>query len=275
MYFTPAVAATILAFATGVFAVPAGAPPINAKNSTAPTTTASTATGSMPTKATSTSTPQATGLTLTQQLFIADDAAARFALLPKDEAFKFDFIKNTPEGVQKNGGLVTANRKTMPALVTSGGSLALGRVKPCTMNTLHVHPRGAELQYVTKGKLTTQMVPENAVQKDGKPRVINNVLTAGQAQVFYQGSVHTQANFECEEAEFVAFFTNEEAGAGSIAQEFFAADDKIIAGTLGDNGKISAADIPAIREKIPASFLAQLTECVAKCKKSNSTSKPY
>lgn len=241
MYFTPAIAASILAFAAGVL----GAPTFESRQA--------------PTAAAPAFTPS-----LTQQLFLADTAADRINLL-KDTDFRFDFTKDVPEAVQKNGGLVTANRKTFPALVSTGGSFALGKVKPCTMNTLHVHPRGAELQYVIKGRLHTEMIPENAVQVAGKPRVIRNTLQAGQGQVFYQGSVHTQANFECEEAEFMAFFTTEDAGAGSIAQEFFAANNEIVAGTLG-SAEIPATKVDAIRNGIPASFAAQLSECVAKCK---------
>jgi oxalate decarboxylase/phosphoglucose isomerase-like protein (cupin superfamily) len=250
MQFTPAIAATILAFAAGVIAVPAGMPSA-AKRQTAA--------------------PAGVTLTLTQQLFLADNAEDRFNLLKKDTDFVFNFAEKFEQGktpdLSKTGGLATANRKTFPALVTSGGSMALSRVNKCSMNTLHVHPRGAEIQYVTKGTLKTQMIPENAVKgPDGKPRVITNTVSAGSAQVFYQGSVHTQANLGCETAEFVAFFTTEEAGAGSIAQEFFAADGDIVEGTLGPNG-LSATDVPSVRDKIPASFAAELLKCVEECKK--------
>jgi len=49
---------------------------------------------------------------------IKSRATDRYALLPKDSDFVFDFSKGGP----------FANRKTFPALVGSGGALAVGQM---------------------------------------------------------------------------------------------------------------------------------------------------
>ncbi|KAK3318665.1 RmlC-like cupin domain-containing protein [Apodospora peruviana] len=233
MQFTSAIALVVLAYTSSVQAAPAPA-------------------------------PAASGLSLTQQLSIADTAVDRFALLPDNKQFVFDF--NTKQNNPGKGGeLVAANRKTFPALVGSGAGMAVGRVNPCGMNTLHVHPRAAELQIVVKGRLVTEMVPENGVNDaNGKRRVITNTVEAFQMTPFYQGSVHTQFNPDCEDAVFIAAFPSEDFGAGQIADETFAFSDDVIAATFGQT--IAGADIDKVRKGIPASIANGVDECLKKCK---------
>jgi hypothetical protein len=64
---------------------------------------------------------------LTAQLRLADTAADRFALLPNDKDFVFDF-NTKQENPGKGGELIAANRKTFPALVGTGSGMAFGRV---------------------------------------------------------------------------------------------------------------------------------------------------
>ncbi|KAM0431945.1 hypothetical protein ACHAPT_005200 [Fusarium lateritium] len=203
------------------------------------------------------------GLSLTAQLQLADTAADRFSLIPEDKDFIFDFNKEQPNP-GKGGQLIAANRKTFPALVGTGAGMALGRVNACGMNTLHVHPRSAELQIVTAGRLITEMVPENGVlDKDGKRRVIRTELTANMMTPFYQGSVHTQFNPDCEPATFVAAFAAEDFGTGQIADETFALSDDVIAATFGQT--IAGEDIDRVRDAIPASIALGVEECLKKC----------
>ncbi|KAF4459321.1 hypothetical protein FALBO_13923 [Fusarium albosuccineum] len=203
------------------------------------------------------------GLSLTAQLQLADTAADRFTLLPNDEDFVFDFNQEQ-KNPGKGGQLVAANRKTFPALVGTGSGMALGRVDPCGMNTLHVHPRSAELQIVTSGRLITEMVPENGVMdKDGNRRVIRTELKANMMTPFYQGSVHTQFNPDCEPATFVASFAAEDFGTGQIADETFALSDDVIAATFGQS--IAGEDIDRVRKAIPMSIALGVDECLAKC----------
>ncbi|CAJ0549618.1 Ff.00g032310.m01.CDS01 [Fusarium sp. VM40] len=200
---------------------------------------------------------------LTAQLRLADTAADRFALLPNNDDFVFDFNKKQ-EGAGKGGMLIAANRKTFPALVGTGSGMAFGTVDPCGMNTLHVHPRSAELQIVTSGRLITEMVPENGVlDKDGKRRVIRTELTANMMTPFYQGSVHTQYNPECKPATFIATFASEDFGTGQVADETFALSDDVIAATFGQS--IAGEDIDKVRAAIPKSIALGVEKCLLDC----------
>jgi oxalate decarboxylase/phosphoglucose isomerase-like protein (cupin superfamily) len=132
------------------------------------------------------------------------------------------------------------------------------------MNTLHVHPRSAELQLVTSGRLITEMVPENGVNDaEGNRRVIRTELGPNMLTPFYIGSVHTQYNPDCEPATFVAAFPSEDFGAGQVAQEVFAVSDNIIAATFGQS--IAGEDIDKVRGAIPASIALGVEECLTKC----------
>ncbi|RGP79442.1 hypothetical protein FLONG3_2403 [Fusarium longipes] len=200
---------------------------------------------------------------LTTQLRMADSAADRFDLLPNDDDFVFDF-NDKQDSPGKGGELIAANRKSFPALVGTGSGMAFGRVAACGMNTLHVHPRSAELQVVTSGRLITEMVPENGVlDKDGKRRVIRTELKANMMTPFYQGSVHTQYNPDCEPATFIASFAAEDFGTGQIADEVVALSDDVIAATFGQS--IAGEDIDKVRAAIPKSIALGVEECLKKC----------
>lgn len=242
MQFTSAIALAILAYSNAATASPVSS------NTRAATPVQARAEG---------------GLSLTAQLRLADTAADRFALLPKNEDFRFDF--NTPQANPGRGGeIIAANRKTFPALVGTGAGMAVGRLKACGMNTLHVHPRGSELQIVVQGRIVTEMVPENGVNNaDGTPRVIGNVLEPFQMTPFYQGSVHTQFNPDCEDAVFVAAFPSEDFGTGQVANETFALSDDVISATFG--GIIEGEDIDLVRNAIPKNVALGVDECLAKC----------
>ncbi|KAH7124220.1 RmlC-like cupin domain-containing protein [Dactylonectria macrodidyma] len=201
-------------------------------------------------------------LSLTAQLQLADTAVDRFALLGDDE-FVFDFNKEQ-ENPGAGGQIIAANRKAFPALVGTGAGMAFGRVDPCGMNTLHVHPRSAELQIVTSGRLITEMVPENGVNDaDGKRRVIRTELTANMMTPFYQGSVHTQFNPDCDPATFIAAFAAEDFGVGQVQDETFALSDDVIAATFGQS--IAGEDIDRVRQAIPKSIALGVDECLQKC----------
>jgi Cupin len=132
------------------------------------------------------------------------------------------------------------------------------------MNTLHVHPRSAELQVVVSGRLITEMVPENGVlNKDGKRRVVRTELGPFMMTPFYQGSVHTQFNPDCTPAIFVASFASEDFGAGQIADETFAFTDDVINAAFGQ--VFQGKDIDMIRGAIPASIAKGVEQCLQTC----------
>ncbi|KAF5984753.1 spherulin 1A precursor [Fusarium bulbicola] len=198
-------------------------------------------------------------LSLTAQLRLADTQAA-----PNDDLdFVFDFNKKQ-DNPGKGGELIAANRANFPALVGTGAGMAFGRIDPCGMNTLHVHPRSAELQVVTSGRLITEMVPENGVlDKDGKRRVIRTELTANMMTPFYQGSIHTQFNPDCEPATFIATFATEDFGTGQIADELVSLSDDVIAATFGQS--IAGEDIDKVRQAVPKSIALGVDKCLETC----------
>jgi hypothetical protein len=214
--------------------------------------------------------------TLTQQLFVADTAAARFDLLPEDTDFVFDFNNSTLKGVGGLGGdLAVANRHFFPALVGTGSGMAVGFLGPGGFNTPHVHPRATELQIVISGTVKTEMVPENGVL-DGKHgrRVISNTLSAFMMQPFYQGSIHTQFNPSCSEnATFVASFNSEDFGVGQVPDELFAMSDDVLSAAFGQ--AIDAADLDKFRAAIPVSIAKGVEACLATCDKNSPYGSSY
>ncbi|KAJ2896655.1 Spherulin-1A 1 [Zalerion maritima] len=263
MQFTSAIIAAILAYTT------AAAP---ASNSQQPATTMATYT----TAAAPSATAEAAGaspydLSLTQKLFLADTAADRFSLLPENSDFVFNFPVDGP-GPGEGGNLVAANRASFPALVSTGSGMALGRIGGCGINTFHVHPRAAELQVVVRGRIVTEMIPENGVLVPDPEdpsrmirRVIRTELGLYDMTPFYQGSAHAQFNPGCDDAVFVAGFNSEDFGAGQIADELFAFDEELVAATLGE--MVDGRDVEGIRDTLPVSIVRGVEECLAKCNK--------
>ncbi len=251
--------------ASAILATVAVAAPTNPDNSS---TTSSVVPPPAATTA-SASPPAPTGPSLTQQLFLADTAADRYPLLPKDDQFKFNFANPALKGKGGKGGdLIAANRKTFPALVGSGSGMAVGFLGACGFNTPHVHPRATELQIVTQGKLQVEMVPENGVfnvagdAKSGR-RVIKNTVNTFEMTPFYQGSVHTQFNPDCTDAVFVASFNSEDFGAGQVLDEVVQFSPNVVTAAFGE--AINGADVDKFKTAIPASIAQGVEECLKKC----------
>lgn len=80
---------------------------------------------------------------------------------------------------------------------------------------------------------------------------------------FYQGSIHTQFNPDCEPAVFVASFANEDFGTLQTFDGSFAMDDDIIAAAFGQS--IAGKDIERVRDAIPTSIALGVEECLQKC----------
>ncbi|PMD49205.1 RmlC-like cupin [Hyaloscypha bicolor E] len=256
MLFTQVIAAAILASLS--LAAPTSS---SGKNTT---TTSTTSIASPP----ATPAPSSSTLSLTQQLFLADTAADRIALLPEDSQFVFDFGNPALKGKGGKGGdLIAANRKTFPALVGTGSGMAVGFLGPCGFNTPHVHPRGTELQIVTSGRLVTEMLPENGVfnnnaAADGR-RLITNTVTTNQMTPFYQGSVHAQFNPDCTPATFVASFNSEDFGAGQVADELFAMSADVVSAAFGQ--AVDGADVAKFKGAIPATIAKGVEMCLKQC----------
>ncbi|KAF5676807.1 spherulin 1b precursor [Fusarium heterosporum] len=196
-------------------------------------------------------------VSLTTKLRLADSYIDRYKLLPEDKDFFFDFNDT-------DGGIATS--QSFPALTGTGISLAMAQLPGCSMIMIHAHPRASELFSVISGRIYTEAIPESRVlDSEGKPRVIKNELTAGQATIFYQGTLHYQVNSECEPASALAAFSDEDAGVLGIAPALFSADKDALLRTFGE--AIDGEDIDKVRGAIPVGVTIKVEECLAKCGK--------
>ncbi|KAJ6440209.1 Alpha-glucosidase 2 [Purpureocillium lavendulum] len=194
-------------------------------------------------------------LSLTTKLRLADTAAERYSLLPNDKDFTFSFNESKA---------LFANRQSFPALVGTGGSMAIADFPPCSIGFLHLHPRAAELFTVVSGRVVTEMVPEaGVVDSSGKQRVIRTDLGPREMTFFPMGSFHTQVNPECEPAMAVASFPSEDSGASAVVGQTFALSNDIIESAFGQS--IKGEDIDRIRKALPQSMVTRVEECLTKC----------
>ncbi|ETS82355.1 hypothetical protein PFICI_04231 [Pestalotiopsis fici W106-1] len=218
-------------------------------------------------QATPTANPLAAlGLSKTAQVFLSDSRAdAINNVLTSNDDFKFSFVDKKKGGPGEGGEVVPANRKTFPALTNSGVGAAVAFLDACGFNTPHVHPRATELAVVVQGSVVTSMFPENGVNlTDGTRREIMTTLNQFDATVFYQGSVHSQFNPNCEPAVFVAAFNSEDFGTGQVAQELFAGSDEELTAAIFGN-QISGADVDKLRGQISENVARGVEECLTKC----------
>ncbi|KAL5041654.1 hypothetical protein BDW71DRAFT_201225 [Aspergillus fruticulosus] len=190
-------------------------------------------------------TKRASDLRLTAQLKLADTAIDRYALLPDDSDFVFDF--NTAE-------TPIATSQNFYPLVGTGISFNMGSLPACSISFVHLHPRATELLTLTFGHVLTEMIPETGViDSSGNPGVIKTDLHAGQMTIFPAGSFHTQVNPDCEAAIFTAAFYT------------FEFRDDIIAASFGQ--VIAGEDIEKVRDAIPTSLAIAVEGCLGKCGK--------
>ncbi|RBA12856.1 cupin [Fusarium proliferatum] len=195
---------------------------------------------------------------LTQQLMAADLSANRFDSLTKDEQFVFDFYK--PLNSDDKKSIVPANRRSFPALVSTGSGMAVGRIGPCGLNLPHVHPRSSELQIVTQGRLMTETVFENG-------RLVRNELGPYQMTPFYQGLLHAQFNPDCTDAMFVSSFPSEDFGTISVVDSTGLFSDSVIEATFGQS--VTRENIDNLRQRLSPGVVIGVQECLKRCKVGN------
>ncbi|KAL4883589.1 RmlC-like cupin domain-containing protein [Aspergillus karnatakaensis] len=195
-------------------------------------------------------------LSLTAQLRLADTATERYALLPDDKDFVFDFY-NTDNPIA-----TTAN---FPPLVGTGISFNVGQLPACSMSFVHLHPRATELFNLVSGHVLSEMIPESVFDTEGNQRVIKTELNPGQLTIFPAGSFHTQINPDCEPANFTAAFTSDEFSVSMVARQVFSFTDDVISATFGQT--IAGEDIEKVRDAIPTTLAIKVEECLSKCGK--------
>ncbi|PYI16604.1 putative spherulin [Aspergillus japonicus CBS 114.51] len=198
-------------------------------------------------------------LPLTAQLKLANTATERYALLPNDSDFIYDFTAST----NNETALPIASSQNWPALVGVGLSFSISQLPACTMSFLHLHPRATELFAVTSGRIQSYMVPETGVtDAQGNQRVVSTELTAGTVTVYPAGSFHTQVNPDCEAANFSAAFNSEEFAVGLVSARLFALPDEVVSRALGGVG---VDEVQRIRGLVPDEAALVVGECVKKC----------
>jgi hypothetical protein len=225
-----------------------------------------------PTGTESAGTPAATdapsplaGLSKTAQILLADTRADAInnVLTDDREDFVFDFGLRRADNARPGGEIVAANRKTFPALTNQGIGMAVGFIGPCGFNTPHIHNRATELLIVTQGRIISEMVIENGIQRDGSPRNIRNEITEYQMTPFFQGAIHSQFNPTCDDVIFVAPQSNEDFGVSQVANNLFGLDDATLRATFTDF--IDGADLESFRDQISVNVALGVEECLATC----------
>ncbi|KXJ92409.1 RmlC-like cupin domain-containing protein [Microdochium bolleyi] len=221
--------------------------------------------------ATATTSPAApaapTGLSKTAQILLADTRVDGINNVLKDNKdFVFDFSagRQTTPTTGKGGQIVTANRKTFPALTGQNIGMAVGFIGPCGFNTPHIHNRATELLIVTKGRVMSEMVIENGVNDAaGKPRNVANEIREFQMTPFFQGSIHSQFNPDCEDAVFIAPQSSDDFGVSQVASNFLALDGETVRATF-DNF-FDGAHIDEFKGKVSKNVALGVEACLKKC----------
>ena len=206
---------------------------------------------------------------LLNQLELAATTVDRYTILKNKSPryFKFDFNPAANPDVTVGGNKGAggqgdlATRKKFPALIGLNVAAAVGFLKPCGMNTPHVHPRATEILTISQGtNIKTGFILENGLASQ-----ISNTLSQYQGAVFPMGSIHYEFNDNCEPAVFIAGFNSGDPGLSSIAQNFFGLDPNILEADLGFPSQIDAGNIARFAVTIPPSFALGTRECLDRC----------
>ncbi|KAI9835491.1 MAG: hypothetical protein M1837_003775 [Sclerophora amabilis] len=195
--------------------------------------------------------PQLIGLLKT-----APTALDRFALLPEDGDWLFDFTKQDKYTFSP-GGVVNANAATFPATIGNGLTMAMLNLGPCSMLPPHFHPRASNYVVSVSGTTDTYMIMENGA------RTVKTTLTAGQMTIFPQASIHTMMNTGCENAQLVSALSTDDSGTQNIANALFGLPSDLVGAVLGDD-----VDVNATQKVIPPVGTGSNKgpeECLARC----------
>ncbi len=177
----------------------------------------------------------------------------RQKLKPKD--FVYDRLNKTPTlGEGGQGYFMTLD--TFPALKGMGVSASTFDMLPCGIILPHIHPRGNEIFYSLKGGFLTGFLEENG------GRYIENNITVGQAVVFPQGLVHFVQNLGCQNATFLAMYSDEDAGGLTISTRLFdITNQQVLTSTFNQAESV----INSIRSTIRSTPAAGVGECRKRC----------
>ncbi|KAL9568469.1 hypothetical protein ACKAV7_007402 [Fusarium commune] len=145
------------------------------------------------------------------------------------------FAAAAPQGKTSEHPSAMANSQTFPALTGSGVSLASAQIPGCSMIMLPTHPRASEIFAVMSGRVYTEAVPEGGVlDAEGKPRVIRNEISAGQATIFYQGTKHTRSTLTASPPVLSLHFPLRDGGFAGVAPGLFSIKAEAVIRLLGE-----------------------------------------
>ena len=221
--------------------------------------------------------PAADNTELIEKLLTAPSSIRRFQRLLTNKGEKlldaeelkpltvFDFNNAKPNAGAKGGATKSASIETFPILTGLGISTTVGFIKPCGMNSPHVHPRATEFLTVVEGKMSFGYILENGLVKPGNKAEISGTLNKFQGTVFPMGSIHYQINEDCVPATFVASLNGEDPGTSTIAPNFFGLNKNVVSATLGFPESLNGKDIESFRADIPANIALSIDECLKKC----------
>ena len=129
------------------------------------------------------------------------------------------------------------------------------------MNTPHTHNRATEFLTIVKGG----NVKTSFVQESGLSKPITTTLDLYQGAILPIGSIHYEFNDNCEDAVFVAAFSNEDPGLSRTAQNFFVEDPAIVDADLGFPSFLDGTNIAKFEKTIPKAFALGAKECLKRC----------
>jgi hypothetical protein len=139
-------------------------------------------------------------------------------------------------------------------------------LKPCSINTPHIHPRAAEFLILVEGSnLRFGTVLEDGLVKAGNNQEIAGTLKKLHATVFPQGSMHWQFNDSCEKALVVAALNSGNPGTNRVAQNFLSLNAQVINATLGVPNSLNGQSVQDFRSTIPANLAQDIGSCLARC----------
>lgn len=134
----------------------------------------------------------------------------------------------------------------------------------CGINTMHVHPRSAELQIVVQGRLITEMMPEDGVlQANGEHRVVRNEIAPYQMTLFYQGSSHLQFNPDCTNSTFISSFADEDAGTDYLFHGAWAFSNETLARAV--KPVMETENTKTVRGGVPLRIYRDVEQCLQRC----------
>jgi hypothetical protein len=222
----------------------------------APSVAPTTAPTSAPTDSPSSSAPTPAATPDPAQVKFKPTAAERVNAFSSSE-YVIDLLNGFDE-IGAGGSLARMNLATLPALEFQGVALTLIYLKPCGLNTPHIHPRASEAIYNING--TNVLI---AFAAENGANFIQNNVTAGKATFIPQGALHFEQNLACDGALLIAANNSEDQGTLSIGTTFFNLPDITVEAITG----FTDANLAAERNFLPKdnSPVAGVAECLQRC----------